>query len=587
MMTTIKRLWGYLKRYRGSLAFVLLSVVVATVLNLAIPYIIGYSIDEFIGNGNMTGLMYIVVAFMVIAVVLAFFQRAQAFVMGKVAQKTTRDLRLDAFTHLQKLPVKYYDSNPRGIIMSKLTNDIDLISQTLANSLTQMISSVFLLVGVIIVMFSTNWLLAIITLLIVPAIVIATKFVAKKTLKAFSDQQKYLADVNAIVEESINGQLAVQLYSQQDEVIKTFTKANDELKKAGSDAQFFSGLLFSIMNFLNNSIYALIICVGALLVVAGNNGTSIAGMGVVTVGMIASFANYAKQFSQPLNQLAQLFNTIQSAVSGATRVFDLMDETTEFETDITERPVEDLKGEVRFENVSFGYDEDRMILKELNFDVNSGDTIAIVGPTGSGKTTIINLLNRFYDANVGNVYLDGTNTRNMEKESLRHQVGVVLQETYLFTGTVKENIKYGKLNATDEEVMKAAKLANAHDFIMNMPDGYDTFLADGGSHLSTGQRQLLSIARTILSDPDVLVLDEATSNIDTRTEAKIQESMDFLMSDRTSFVIAHRLQTIKNATKILVLQDGRIIEYGSHDDLIANQGFYYDLYTTQFKTDKL
>lgn len=587
MMKTIRRLWDYMKKYKGALIFVVISVLITTGLNLAIPYLIGISIDQFIGTGNLDGLMTVVIIFMVIALLLAFFQRSQAYIMGKVAQKTTRDLRLDAFTYLQKLPVKYFDSNPRGIIMSKLTNDIDLVSQTLSNSLVQMISSVFILIGAVIVMFATNWLLAIITLLIIPTILIVTKLVSKRTLKAFADQQTYLADVNTIVEESINGQLAVQLYSQQDRVIGEFSEANNKLKEAGTRAQFYSGILMSIMTFLNNVSYALIICVGAVLVVLGNNGVEIIGMGAVTIGMIASFANYAKQFSQPLNQLAQLFNTIQSAVSGAERVFDLMDEKTEYETGIAERPVETLKGDVRFDHVDFGYDADRMILKDLTFDVKAGETIAIVGPTGSGKTTIINLLNRFYDANKGNVYLDNTNIVNMEKESLRHKVGVVLQDTYLFTGTVKENIKYGKLNATDEEVIKAAKLANAHDFVSHLADGYDTFLPDGGNNLSQGQRQLLTIARTILSDPNILILDEATSNIDTRTEAKIQESMDFLMSDRTSFVIAHRLQTIKNATKILVLQDGRIIEYGNHNDLLANKGFYYDLYTTQFKTDKL
>lgn len=574
---TINRIWSYLKEYKTGLTIVFISVIITTALSLVVPYLIGVAIDKYILVGDMAGLMIIVGAFIAIAILNAIFHWSQTYTMSKIAQKTVRDIRQEAFTKLQELPIKYYDQNPRGILMSKLTNDIDLINTTLSQSLTQLISSFFIVIGAIIIMFKTNWILALVALVIVPIIILFTKFIAKRTLKAFGDQQQYLGEVNSIVEESINGQLAIKLYSQEQNVIDKFTKSNNNLRDAGTRAQIYSGIMFPVMNFMNNFSYALIIAVGGVLAV----------MGMASVGMIASFTNYAKQYSRPLNQIAQLFNTIQSAIAGAERIFDMMDEKSEYDTDIYEKTIEHLVGHVELKNVYFGYEENKMILKDISFEANPGDTIAIVGPTGSGKTTIINLLNRFYDVNDGEVLLDSINVNNIEKDNLRDKVGVVLQDTYLFTGTVKDNIKYGKLDATDEEVEKAAKLANAHSFIKHLDKGYDSEVVEGGNNLSQGQRQLLSIARTILANPDVLVLDEATSNIDTRTEAKIQESMDYLMQNRTSFVIAHRLQTIKNATKILVLKDGEIIEYGSHDELLGTQGFYYDLYTTQFKVDKL
>jgi len=491
-----------------------------------------------------------------------------------ISQRTVKKIRQDAFDKLQLLPVNYYDKNQSGDIVSRITNDVDLISGSLASVANQLITSIITLIGSLIMMFVVSWSLALVVVVFVPLMAFITMKIGKKTRKGFAAQQKHLGLLNGIIEESISGIRVIKLYGQEDNTIKEFANKNEELKESGMRAQILAGIIMPIITFMNNLIYLVIIAIGGLFIIVWKVA--------LTAGDLAAITMYARQFVQPIAQLAQLFNTLQQGLAGAERVFTLIDEADEYVND-GEVSVDKFEGYVKFDDVSFSYDKDVDVLKNISFDVEKGKVIAIVGPTGSGKTTIINLLNRFYDIDRGNIYIDHKEIRTYKKDDLRNRIGVVLQDTNLFSGTVYENIVYGDLNATTEMVEKAAMLANAHDFIMKLPNGYQGEVYEGGKNFSHGERQLISIARTILSNPDILILDEATSNVDTRTEFKIQESMKTLMKDRTSFVIAHRLQTIRNASKILVIKEGMLIETGTHHELLVQKGFYHELYTTQFK----
>ncbi len=571
--STLKRLWRYLRKQQIGLILVICLVTLATLLRLLGPYLIGVAIDRYIRPVEIEGLGLMVLLLSAIYIITALTTWLQNYVMADVSQQTIKELRRDLFAKLQTLSLRFFDRTPHGELMSRLTNDIENISNTLRQSVTEFISSVLTMTGVVFVMFTLNWPLALISLSTIPCVALITKILAKHTRKSFVAQQKDLGAMNGLIEETITGQKIVKLYGREQEVIKKFNHANIKLKKTAIRAQIFAGLLGPMMNMIKNLSLAVMVGTGGWMVVNG----------ATTVGTIASFVNYIRQFSRPLNQIASLYNSIQSALAGAERVFEIMDEVPEVRNVQGAVRLDRTRGEVAFRHVNFGYQKDVPVLKDISLHAKPGQTIALVGPTGSGKTTIINLLTRFYDVDSGLISIDGQDIRNIRKECLRQRLGIVLQDTFLFAGTVKDNIRYGRLDATDREVEKAARLANADPFIRYLPQGYDTLLTEEGDNLSQGQRQLLAIARAILSDPDILILDEATSSVDTKTEIYIQKAMLSLMQGRTSFVIAHRLKTIQNADRILVIKDGKIIERGHHASLLDKKGFYYDLYTSQFQ----
>lgn len=570
---TIVRLWNYLGKFRYGLLTVVLATIITSSLAIFIPRLFGIALDDLLERDYDAALIMaiIIVGVAGLTSIVRFVSR---YVMTIISQRTVKKIRQDAFDKLQLLPVNYYDKNQSGDIVSRITNDVDLISNSLANVANQLIASLITLVGSLIMMFIVNWMLALVVLLFVPLMVLITMKIGKKTRKGFTAQQKHLGLLNGIIEESISGIRVIKLYGQEKNTITEFKNKNTELKDAGLKAQILAGIVMPIINFMNNLIYLIIIAVGGLFIIVFK--------AAMTVGDLASITMYARQFVQPIAQLAQLFNTLQQGLAGAERVFTLIDEADEYVED-GEESVTKFEGYVNFNDVTFSYDKKVDVLKNISFDVEKGKVIAIVGPTGSGKTTIINLLNRFYDIDKGSISIDNKDIETYKKDDLRKRIGVVLQDTYLFSGSVLQNIVYGDLKASQEMVETAAKLANAHDFIMKLPNGYQSEVYEGGQNFSHGERQLISIARTILSNPDILILDEATSNVDTRTEFKIQESMKTLMKGRTSFVIAHRLQTIRNANKILVIKDGMLIESGTHHELLDERGFYHELYTTQFK----
>ncbi len=492
--------------------------------------------------------------------------------MINVAQLTIRNMRKDAFDKLESLPISFFDTRPRGDVMSRLTNDIDLINNALSSSLTQIFSSIITLTGTVILMLWLSPLLTVISMITVPIMLITTNIITKHTRRYFSEQQRVLGVLNGFAEENISGQKVVKAFVREAKEIERFEVTNEELKNVGIKAQIYSGIMGPLMNVLNNIGFAIVALSGGWLAVQQ----------VITVGTIATFINYTKQFTRPLNELANQINIIQSAIASAERLFEIMDESPEPADPPDAIELKSVKGDVEFRNVSFSYKPDEAVLKNINFHAYPGQTIALVGPTGAGKTSIINLLTRFYDPDNGDIFIDGYNIQKITRKSLRSSLGIVLQDTYLFSESVKENIRYGRLDATDEEVKAAARLANAEQFILSLPEGYDTILSEDGGDLSQGQRQLLAIARAILANPAILILDEATSSVDTRTEQHIQEAMLKLMEGRTSFVIAHRLSTIRKADMILVINDGEIIERGNHMQLLKQKGFYYNLYMSQF-----
>ncbi|WP_256865385.1 ABC transporter ATP-binding protein [Paenibacillus sp. 32352] len=570
---TLKRLWQYLSRQRAGLISVFILTALSSGLALIGPYLIGVSIDEYIIPRNYSGLIGLCTALLGVYVFSAVMSWIQAYVMTGVSQRTVRELREDMFGRIQKLPLQFFDSKTHGELMSRTTNDIENVSNTLNQSVTQLISSVITVVGALIFMLKLNVWLTLLSLITIPLVMIITGKISGYTRNYFSGQQKHLGEINGFIEETISGQKVVKAFRREEKAIQDFNVINGKLRSAGSKAQIFSGMIGPIMNVLNNMSFALLAAVGGWM--ALNDMT--------TIGIIVSFLNYSKQFGRPINELANQFNMIQSGVAGAERVFEIMDTKTEYEEQAGHRELRQVKGEVILDRVSFRYKEDVPILKHVSLTAKPGDTVALVGPTGAGKTTIINLLTRFYDIQEGTITIDGEAIHHLDKDQLRQQLGIVLQDAYLFSDTIRENIRYGRLDATDEEIEAAAKLANADAFIRKLPQSYDTILSAEGSNLSQGQRQLITIARAILADPAILILDEATSSVDTRTEMHIQEAMNSLMKGRTSFVIAHRLSTIREADQILVINGGEIIERGTHQELLDQKGFYHDLYNSQFK----
>ena len=570
---TMRRLWGYLSRQKWLLIGIVALVALSSGLNLLGPYLMGIAIDVYILNGDVPRLIRTALLMIGAYGAASFAMWVQGYVMASLAQSTVRDIRNDLFAKLQTLSLRFFDQHTHGELMSRLANDVENISNVLNQGVTQFISSVLSVVGVVTIMFLINWRMALVSLITIPLMVLLSGAVAMQTRKGFRDQQETLGDLNGIIEETITGQRVVKAFVREQAVIAEFDVANRKLQRASTRAEIFAGFMGPMMNLINNM---------GLAIVAGTGGWMVL-RGLATVGTIASFISYVRQFSRPLNQIAQLYAQIQGAVAGAERVFEVLDEVPELIDAPDALPLEQVAGDVVFEDVCFGYEPDVPVLKQVDFHAEPGQTIALVGPTGAGKTTVINLLTRFYDINSGRIAIDGHDIRQLRKADLRRKLGIVLQDTFLFSDTVMENIRYGRLDATDEEVIAAARLANADQFIHRLPQGYQTELSERGSNLSQGQRQLLAIARAILADPGILILDEATSSVDTRTEEHIQEAMLRLMEGRTSFVIAHRLSTIRKADNILVVNHGEIIERGSHPELLAQRGFYFNLYMSQFK----
>jgi ATP-binding cassette subfamily B multidrug efflux pump len=570
---TVRRVWGYLQRQRWGLVLVLGLVALASGLDLAGPYLMGRAIDEFILKDNLPGLLRLVMLMFGVYVVTALVVWLRVYVMAAVAQRTVRDLRNDLFAHFQTLSLRYVDQRSHGELMSRLTNDVENVSNVLNESVTNLISSVLGIVGVAVVMFLINWRLALVSMVTLPMMAFLSQVIARRTRRGFREQQKILGSLNGLIEETITGERVVKAYGREQDTIEQFEVTNLGLRKASSQAQIFAGVLGPMSNFINNIGFA---------IVAGTGGW-MAVKDLATIGTIASFINYARQFTMPINQIANLYNTIQSAIAGAERVFQVIDEPPEMPDAVDALPLDHIRGEVDFHQVNFGYNPEVPVLKDVSLHAQPGQTIALVGPTGAGKTTIVNLLSRFYDVDRGGIAIDGVDLRQYRKDDVRRELGIVLQDTFLFSDTVMENIRYGRLEASDEEVMAAARLANADQFIHRLQHGYQTMLSERGSTLSQGQRQLLAIARAILAEPGILILDEATSSVDTRTEKNIQEAMLRLMHGRTSFVIAHRLSTIREANLILVINNGEIVERGSHQQLIEQKGLYWNMYTSQFK----
>lgn len=565
---TLKRIWSYLKKQRIGIISSIFLVIVSSILNLLGPLLIGIIIDEHILKLDIDGTIRMVIVLSGIYIVSSIFMWLQTFVMIRVSQKTIQQLRQHLFEKFQLLPLSIFDKRQQGDLMSRMTNDIDSLNAALSQSIIQIISTILSVVGTTIAMFYLNWFLAIVTLLVIPIIIWSTKLIIKRSSKNYVQRQKDLGNLNGFIEETISNSSITTLFGKEEQTIAQFKQSNEKLRASALSADITSGFLGPINNFINNFGIGLVIGVGALMVL-GNFG--------VSIGVIASFVTYSRQFFRPINMLSTLLNTFQSAIAGAERVFEILDENEEVADVPNAISKKCYDGDVEFRHVQFYYQNNKPILHNLSFHAKAGETIALVGPTGSGKTTIIQLLNRFYDTTEGEILIDGNDIKQYKMENLRDHIGIVLQDTYLFSGTVRENIRYGKLTASDEDVERAAKIAYAHNFIKYLPEGYDTILVSGGLNLSQGQRQLIAIARAILEDPDILILDEATSRVDTMTEVHIQKGLNNLMKGRTSFVIAHRLKTIENADNILVIKDGAILEQGNHEELMMKKGFYENL----------
>ena len=581
--TTKKLLNNYLSKYKLALVIVIIFAIGSTIFSIVGPKILGNATTE-IFNGLVSKLSggsgidfgkigQILLTLLALYGLSALFSLIQGFTMTGVAQKLTYKMRNDLAKKINKLPMHYFDKKTKGEVLSIITNDIDTLSQNLNQSITQIITSICTLIGVLIMMFSISWEMTLVSLLILPVTVFIVKNVVGKSQKYFKKQQDYLGHVNGQVEEIYGGHTIVKAFNGENEAIKEFSKANKELYQSAWKSQFLSGLIFPIMNFIGNIGYVAVAILGGYLAIQGK----------ITVGNIQSFIQYNKQFTQPINQIAQVSSMLQAMVAAAERVFEFLEEPEEVEDVENPKSTEGLKGNITFDQVKFGYDEDRIIINDFSAKVEDGQKIAIVGPTGAGKTTMVKLLMRFYDVKSGAILLDGINIKDFKREDLRKMFGMVLQDTWLFGGTIKDNIRYSKPDATDAEVIEAAKAAHVHHFIKTLPSSYDMILNEESSNVSAGQKQLLTIARVILADPKILILDEATSSIDTRTELQIQAAMDNLMKGRTSFIIAHRLSTIKNADLILVMNHGDIVEQGTHEELLAKGGFYADLYNSQFE----
>ena len=569
----LTRLLPYLKPFAVSLWVVLGFVLIYTILGLIGPYLMGVAIDRFIATKEIAGLARIALLMLAAYLLNNLFQAVASWIMAGVSQRALKQMRRELFKHLQTLPIAFFDRNPAGDLMSRLTNDIDAINQAVSQNVTSLLASVLSLVGILIAMFVLNSWLALASLLVVPIMFWFTEFVARYTRRGFRELQKHLGELNALMEESISGEKLIKAFRRNESVVTSFRQYNQAVFEAGVSANTYALLLMPLTNVLGNFF---------VIVLAGFGGW-LALQGLVSVGIIATFINYGQNFIQPLRQLANMYNSIQAALAGAERVFEIIDTAPEVQDAPDALSLDTVQGNVRFEQVTFGYRPETPVIKGVSLEAKAGETVALVGPTGAGKTTIINLLTRFYEIDAGRIMIDGKDICNIKKADLRRQLGLVLQDTYLFSDTVMENIRFGRLDATDEECIQAARMADADHFIRQLPQGYQTRLSERASNLSQGQRQLLSIARAILADPGILILDEATSSVDTRTEARLQKALLRLMHGRTSFVIAHRLSTIRDADQVLVIDNGEIIEKGTHQELLDQRGFYHHLYLSQFK----
>ncbi len=584
--TTKKLIKNYLSKYKFAIFVVIIFAIGSTIFNIVGPKILGNATTEIFNGligklsggtgidfGKVASILFTLLGFYIVS---AIFSLIQGFTMTSVAQKLTYKIRNDIAVKLNKLPMKYFDKKTNGEVLSIITNDIDTLSQNLNQSITEIITAVCTIIGIIIMMLSISVTMTIISFVILPISAIIVKIIVGKSQKYFQRQQEYLGHVNGQVEEIYGGHTIVKAFNGEEAAIENFTKANNELYKSGWKSQFLSGLMHPLMNFIGNVGYVAVSVVGGYLAIQGK----------ITVGNIQSFIQYNKRFTQPITQVAQVSGMLQAMVAAAERVFEFLEEDEEVKDPENDIDTSKIKGNVEFKDVEFGYDEDKIIINDFNAKVKEGQKIAIVGPTGAGKTTMVKLLMRFYDVNSGAILVDGHNVKDFKRGDLRKMFGMVLQETWLFGGTVKDNIRYGRPDATDTEVIEAAKAAHVHHFIKTLPNGYNSVLNEESSNVSAGQKQLLTIARVILANPKILILDEATSSIDTRTEIQIQSAMDNLMKGRTSFIIAHRLSTIKNADLILVMDHGDIVEQGTHEELLAKQGFYADLYNSQFDNEE-
>ncbi|AIQ30961.1 multidrug ABC transporter ATP-binding protein [Paenibacillus sp. FSL P4-0081] len=564
---TLGRIWSYLAERRAKLLLVLFMVLLSSGLSLLGPYLISRAVDHYLeGDGGRTWVIFLVTLALVY-LLNSLISWLQNIWMIEIAQETVYRMRTDLFSHLHRLPISFFNRRQQGEIMSRLTNDIENISSTLNSSAIQIFSSILTLVGTVGVMLWLSPLLTLLTFIVVPLMMLGMRWITRRTGPLFKERQRNMGELNGFIEETLSGQRIIKAFSQEERVITGFRERNTRIMLSGYWAQAISGFIPKLMNGLNNLSFAIVAGVGGLLAIRG----------LVTVGIIIAFAEYARQFTRPLNDLANQWNTLLSAIAGAERVFEVLDEETEARDEGAAVKLQHVEGAVKFSGVSFSYDGGADTLQDISFEAKPGEMIALVGPTGAGKTTLIGLLSRFYDPSKGSITLDGRELSTITRESLRSHMAFVLQDSFLFKGTIRDNIRYGRLEASDEEVEEAAKLANAHAFIMRLQGGYDRMLSVDGSGISQGQKQLLAIARAILANPSMLVLDEATSSIDTVTEIKIQEGLQALMKGRTSFVIAHRLGTIRAADRILVLQGGRLIQQGSHEELLRRGGLYSEL----------
>jgi ATP-binding cassette, subfamily B, multidrug efflux pump len=566
------RLLGYLSPFKVKLWVVFILVVLYSLLGLVGPYLMGVAIDRFVVEKNVSGLEAVSFLMLLCYLFYNLFQFIAGWIMAKVSQTALRQLSGDLFSHIQTLPVSYFDHNSAGGLMSRLTNDIDAINQAVSQNVTSLLASLLSLAGIIIAMLLLDVWLTLTALLVVPIMLWSTQFVARYTRKGFREYQKQLGEINGVMEESISGLKVIKAFRRNDEVIERFRVHNELVYHAAVYANSYAMLLMPLTNVLGNLF---------VIVIAGFGGW-IALKGLVSVGVIATFIMYGQNFIQPLRQLSIMYNTIQSALAGSERIFEILDIPSEVDEWHDTVP-STIAGTISFDRVTFGYEKGTPVVRDMTFVAEPGKTIALVGPTGAGKSTIINLLTRFYETNSGSITIDGRNIRDFGKAALRSRLGLVLQDTFLFSGTVMENIRFGRLEATDKACIHAAELAEADEFIRQLPQGYNTVLSERAGNLSQGQRQLLAIARVILANPDILILDEATSSVDTRTELRIQKALLTLMKGRTSFVIAHRLSTIRDADQVLVIDKGSIVEKGTHHELLAEQGIYCNLYTSQFK----
>ena len=580
---TLKKLLHYMSVFKVQMAFIAIFAICGTVFDIVGPKILGKATTEIYNGlvskvsggsgmdfGRIGQILLMTLGLYLISALCSFIQ---GYLMTGVSQKTTYRLRKEISEKINRMPMNYFDTKPVGEVLSRVTNDIDTLGQSLNQSATQMITSVTTLIGVLAMMLSISPLMTLATLVILPVSMILISFVMKHSQKYFRGQQEYLGNVNGQVEEIYSGHNIIKAFNKEEDVIREFDTTNDRLYDSAWRSQFFSGMMMPIMQFIGNLGYVVVAILGGFLAIRKT----------IEVGDIQSFIQYVKRFTQPIQQIAQVANMLQMTAAASERVFEFLEEEEEDQT--VEHPVsvENLEGNVSFDHVHFGYNADKIIVNDFSAEVKEEQKIAIVGPTGAGKTTMIKLLMRFYDVNSGAIKIDGHDVRDFNRSELREMFGMVLQDTWLFNGSIRDNIKYGKLDATDEEVIQAAKAAHVHQFVKTLPGGYDMELNEEANNVSQGQKQLLTIARAILADPKILILDEATSSVDTRTEVLIQKAMDNLMKGRTSFVIAHRLSTIRDADMILVMKDGDIVEQGNHEELLAKGGFYADLYNSQFE----